>query len=70
MRACWMFLPGHRITFRSIVDELVSYENDEFHTHAYYHTQPKPIEPVIHINNDDEEEKDLLLEGEDDEQLC
>ena len=73
MRACWMYSPGDRIPFRSIVEQLVSYENEEFHSHAYYHTQPKPIEPVINMSNDDddddEEEEDLLLD-EDDEQLC
>ena len=40
MRACWTFSPGDRISFRSIVDELVPYENEDFRLHAYYHTQP------------------------------
>jgi hypothetical protein len=71
MRACWMYSPGDRITFRSIVDQLVSYESEGFRSHAYYHTQPKPAEPVLNLNNDDEDgEEDLLLDEDDDEQLC
>ncbi|CAF1334615.1 unnamed protein product [Rotaria sordida] len=68
MRACWTFSPGDRISFRSIVDELVPYENEDFHTHAYYHTQPnitRQVSLVDSSNNDDDndndDEEDLLL---------
>jgi len=61
MRACWTFSPGDRIPFRSIVEELVPYENEDFRLHAYYHTQPNPSQQTVpmDINNNDEE--DLLL---------
>lgn len=65
MRACWTYSPGDRITFRSIVEELVPYQNEDFRLHAYYHTQPNPV-PQTHstdqIHQDDEEE--LLLDHE------
>ncbi|CAF1588247.1 unnamed protein product [Rotaria sp. Silwood1] len=68
MRACWTYLPVDRISFRSIVDELVLYENEDFRIHAYYHTQPnltRQVSLVDSINNDDndDEEQDLLLMG-------
>jgi len=68
MRACWTFSPGDRIPFRSIVDELVPYENEDFHLHAYYHTQPNPIQPNVSMdsNNNNNDEEDLLLADEND----
>ncbi|CAF2539327.1 unnamed protein product [Rotaria sp. Silwood2] len=38
MRACWTFASGDGIYVRLIVDELVSYGNEDFHLSAYYHT--------------------------------
>lgn len=61
MRACWTFAPGDRISFRSIVEELVSYENDDFHRHAYYHTQPHPIAQTSLNESDTHDEEALLL---------
>ncbi|CAF3486815.1 unnamed protein product [Rotaria sp. Silwood1] len=67
MRACWTFAPGDRISFRSIVDDLVPYENEDFRLNAYYHTQSSPCpETVILDNNNDSDEKDLLLVDDND----
>ncbi|CAF4112009.1 unnamed protein product, partial [Adineta steineri] len=67
MRACWTFSPGDRISFRSIVDELVPYENEEFHLHAYYHTQPNQIQETVLVNSNNNDEEDLLLVDDDDD---
>ncbi|CAF1027588.1 unnamed protein product [Adineta ricciae] len=66
MRACWTFSPGDRISFRSIADELVAYENEDFHLNAYYHTQSNsnPQHVLNETNHNDEE--DLLLVDDDD----
>lgn len=61
MRACWTFSPSDRISFRSIVDELVSYENEDFHQHAYYHTQPHPIPQANMMESHTHDEEELLL---------
>jgi hypothetical protein len=64
MRACWNFSPGDRIPFRSIVEELVPYENEDFRLNAYYHTQPNPTQPNVSMdsnNNNNNDEEDLLL---------
>lgn len=68
MRACWTYSPTDRISFRSIVDELVPYENDDFHQHAYYHTQPHP--PISTVTHDGAlaDEEDLLLADDDDDE--
>ncbi len=68
MRACWTFSPGDRIPFRSIVEELVPYENEDFHLHAYYHTQPNPSQPtVLTDNTNTNNEEDLLLADDNDD---
>jgi len=64
MRACWTFSPGDRIPFRSIVDELVPYENEDFHLHAYYHTQPNQIRETNLLDNMNNDEEELLLANE------
>ena len=61
MRACWTFAPGDRISFRSIVDELVSFENEDFRLHAYYHTQPARTPPTVASESMPTDEEDLLL---------
>ena len=61
MRACWTFSPGDRISFRSIVDELVPYENEDFHLNAYYHTQPNQTRQTSLIDSNNNDEEDLLL---------
>ena len=66
MRACWTFSPGDRISFRSIVDELVAYENEDFRLHAYYHTQPNSNPKNVLIDNNHNDEEDLLLADDDD----
>ena len=66
MRACWTFSPNDRISFRAIVDELVPYENDDFHLNAYYHTQQSSLPPAILIDSDNHDEEDLLLVDDDD----
>ncbi|CAM4976870.1 unnamed protein product, partial [Rotaria socialis] len=53
MHACWTFSPGDRISFRSIVDELVPYENEDFRLNAYYHTQPHLLQDQILIVTND-----------------
>jgi hypothetical protein len=67
MRACWTFSPGDRISFRSIVDELVPYENEDYHLNAYYHTQPNPTEQKVTIDSNHNDEEDLLLVDDDDD---
>jgi hypothetical protein len=64
MRACWTFSPGDRISFRSIVDELISYENEDFHLHAYYHTQPNQTPQMSLLDNTNHDEEELLLSNE------
>jgi hypothetical protein len=67
MRACWTFSPGDRIPFRSIVEELVPYENEDFRLHAYYHTQPNPSQQTVLMDsNNNNDEEDLLLVDDDD----
>ncbi|CAF5206598.1 unnamed protein product, partial [Rotaria magnacalcarata] len=66
MRACWTFSPGDRISFRSIVDELVIYENDDFHLHAYYHTQPMLKQQLNSLNSSHNDEEELLIMGKTD----
>ncbi len=66
MRACWTFLPNDRISFRSIVDELVPYENEDFRLNAYYHTQRNPIQQTALIDSSNHDEEDLLLVDDDD----
>ncbi|CAF4053461.1 unnamed protein product, partial [Rotaria sp. Silwood2] len=61
MRTCWTFSPGDRISFRSIVDELVPYENEDFRIHAYYHTQPNLTRQVSLVDSINDGEEDLLL---------
>jgi hypothetical protein len=61
MRICWTFAPADRISFRSIVDELVSYENDDFHQHAYYHTQPHPLVSISLIDSSTHDDEEFLL---------
>ena len=67
MRACWTFSPGDRISFRSIVDELIPYENEDFHLHAYYHTQPKQTTQNSLLDTSNNDEKELLLADEADD---
>lgn len=69
MRTCWTYSPTDRISFRSIVDELVAYENDDFHQHAYYHTQPQTcsISSLADSQNNDEEELLLADQHDDDD---
>jgi len=63
MRACWTFSPGDRISFRSIVDELIPYENEDFRLHAYYHTQSNQTrQPSIHDGSNNDEEALLLAD--------
>lgn len=64
MRACWTFSPGDRITFRSIVDELIPFENDDFHSHAYYHTQPNRTRQTSLLDTTNNDEEELLLADE------
>jgi len=64
MRACWTFSPGDRISFRSIVDELIPYENEDFHLHAYYHTQPNQTRQTSSLDNMNNDEEELLLANE------
>ncbi|CAF3377542.1 unnamed protein product [Rotaria socialis] len=66
MRACWTFPPGDRISFRSIVDELVIYENDDFRSHAYYHTQPMLKRQLSSLNSSHNDEEELLIMGKND----
>jgi hypothetical protein len=67
MRACWTFSSGDRISFRSIVDELVSYENEDFHLHAYYHTQPHQSQQTVLADSNNNDEEELLLADDDDD---
>jgi hypothetical protein len=69
MRACWTFSPGDRISFRSIVDELVEYENEDFRLHAYYHTQPNITQPPVSNDSTRNDEEALLLGDDDDDDL-
>jgi hypothetical protein len=69
MRACWTFSPGDRISFRSIVDELVVYENEDFHLHAYYHTQPNQSQQTVLVDSNNNDEEELLLSDDDDSRL-
>lgn len=64
MRACWMFSPGDRISFRSIVDELIPYENEDFRAHAYYHTQSNQIRQASILSSSVNDEETLLLADE------
>jgi hypothetical protein len=64
MRACWTFSPGDRISFHSIVDELIPYENEDFHLHAYYHTQPNQTRQTSLLDSNDNDEEELLLADE------
>ncbi|CAF0744080.1 unnamed protein product [Adineta ricciae] len=64
MRACWTFSPGDRISFRSIVDELIPYENEDFHLHAYYHTQPNQTRQTSLLDSSNNDEEELLLADE------
>ncbi|CAF1052500.1 unnamed protein product [Rotaria sordida] len=66
MRACWTFAPGDRISFRSIVDELVPFENEDFHLNAYYHTQSNPSSATVLLDSNNNDEKDLLLADDND----
>lgn len=72
MRACWTFSPGDRISFRSIVEELVLYQNEDFRANAYYHTQASQAPVIVNMdsinnnNDDDDDEKDLLLVDDND----
>lgn len=59
-----MFSPGDRISFRSIVEELIPYENDDFRTHAYYHTQSNPTRQTSSLNSSNNDEETLLLADE------
>lgn len=63
MRACWTFSPGDRISFRAIVEELVSYENEDFRLHAYFHTQPIRKRRSSSVNSSHNDEEELLLMG-------
>ena len=67
MRACWTFSPNDRISFRSIVDELVPYENEDFHLNAYYHTQQNHIPQPAPNDSSNNDEEDLLLADDDDD---
>ena len=64
MRACWTFSPGDRISFRSIVDELILYENEDFRLHAYYHTQPNHTRQISLLDSSNNDEEELLLANE------
>lgn len=61
MRACWTFSPGDRISFRSICDELVPLENEDFRLNAYYHTQSHISRETVHTDSRNDE-NDLLLD--------
>ena len=61
MRACWKLSPSDRISFRSIVKELIPCENEDFHLHAYYHTQLNEREQTVFMDNSNHNAKDLLL---------
>ncbi|CAF0942255.1 unnamed protein product [Adineta steineri] len=69
MRACWTFSPGDRISFRSIVDELIPYESDDFHLHAYYHTQPNETQQTSLLDSSNNDEEELLLVDETDDDI-
>ena len=63
MRDCWTYSPTDRIQFRAIVKELLSYQNEDFRLHAYYHTQPN-IESTPNTNetvHHHHDEEDILL---------
>lgn len=69
MRACWTYAPSDRISFRAIVDELVVHENEDFRSHAYYHSQPHPsttTSSLVESQTHDEEE--LLLGDQNDDE--
>jgi len=67
MRSCWTFSPSDRIQFRAIVEELIPYESEDFHLHAYYHTQPKNTQTTSVANETTHhDEEDLLLVDDDD----
>jgi hypothetical protein len=64
MRACWTFSPGDRISFRSIVDDLIPYENEDFRSHAYYHTQADQTRQTSILDSSNNDEEELLLADE------
>ena len=68
MRACWTYSPTDRISFRSIVDELVPYESDDFHLQAYYHTQPHPPVSTVTLDGTHDGEEELLLPDRDNDE--
>jgi hypothetical protein len=46
------------------VDELIPYESEDFHLHAYYHTQPNETRQTSLFDSSNNDEEELLLADE------